>query len=223
MKYTVYNQQGEKIKDAELLSAVFEVPLNKDLLHQVIVAQDANSRVAIAHTKQRSDVKGGGRKPWRQKGTGRARHGSIRSPLWKGGGVTFGPLSIRNFSKKVNKKMKRKALYMTLSDKVAGKQLILLDALTVAEGKTKNFVTTMNVLFNKIVTDVENKSTSTGFSHSTLIVVPDSNSELIRSSSNIPKVKVIRADSLNVKDVVKYDWLVMTEPSLEIIEKTYVK
>src|SRR3989338_7273411 len=108
MKYQVYNQEGEKVKEMDLNPAVFEVAMNNDLVHQAVVAQAANKRKPLAHTKDKGEVRGGGKKPWKQKGTGRARHGSSRSPLWIGGGVTFGPTNERNFSKKINKKMKKK-------------------------------------------------------------------------------------------------------------------
>lgn len=143
-KYPVYNIKAEKIKEAELNPAVFGVKVKESVVHQVMVAQMANARVAIAHTKTKGEVRGGGIKPWKQKGTGRARHGSIRSPLWKGGGVTFGPRKDRNFSQKVNKKMKTKALFMCLSDKVKNGLMVLVDKLNLAEGKTKEMTGVVN-------------------------------------------------------------------------------
>lgn len=142
----VYSQNGEKVKDLELNPGIFNVEVKNSVVHQVAVAQMANSRVAIAHAKTRGEVRGGGIKPWRQKGTGRARHGSIRSPLWVGGGVTFGPRKDRNFSQKVNKKMKRKALFMCLSDKVNNDLLFLLDKLIVVDGKTREMVDVLKSL-----------------------------------------------------------------------------
>ena len=127
LKAQVFRQTGEKIKELELNAKIFGVEVKESVVHQVIVAQMANSREAIAHTKLKSEVRGGGKKPWAQKGTGRARHGSSRSPIWVGGGVTFGPRNIRNFSQKINKKMKTKALFMCLSDKVANNLLTVLD------------------------------------------------------------------------------------------------
>jgi len=127
MPELVYNQQGEKVGQVDLPAELFGVPLNRDLVHQVVVTQMANSRQVLAHTKDRSEVRGGGAKPWRQKGTGRARHGSIRSPIWVGGGVAFGPTKERVFAKKINKKMKRQALFMVLSSKVKDKEIVLLD------------------------------------------------------------------------------------------------
>jgi large subunit ribosomal protein L4 len=139
-KLPVYNLKAEKTKEAELNPAVFGVKVKESLVHQVMVAQMANSRVAIAHTKTKGEVRGGGKKPWKQKGTGRARHGSSRSPIWVGGGITFGPRSNRNFSLKINKKMKTKALFMCLSDKLNEKLLVIIDKLSLTDGKTKEIV-----------------------------------------------------------------------------------
>ncbi len=140
MKYQVYNLQTEKVKDVELNPEIFDIPINQDLVHQALVAQMANSRKNYAHTKGRGEVRGGGRKPWRQKGTGRARHGSIRSPLWVGGGVTFGPTKYRNYSQKLNKKMKKKAILICLSDRVKDKQVTLVDKFDFKNQKTKEIV-----------------------------------------------------------------------------------
>ena len=125
MKFSVINQKGEKLKETLLPKEIFEVKSNNDLIHQVVVSQMSNRRKNIAHTKDRSEVSGGGRKPWRQKGLGKARHGSIRSPIWIGGGVTFGPTKERVFKKKINKKMRRKALFMVLSAKAKNNLLRL--------------------------------------------------------------------------------------------------
>ncbi|MCU0679458.1 MAG: 50S ribosomal protein L4, partial [Planctomycetes bacterium] len=139
IKIKVYNQSGEATKEIELNPDVFGVAANPALVHQAYVAQIANERQVLAHTKDRSEVRGGGRKPWRQKGTGRARAGSSRSPLWIGGGVTFGPTKDRNFKKNINRKMKQKALLMALSDRASQNNLFLIDKLEMAEYKTKVF------------------------------------------------------------------------------------
>src|SRR3989339_1186928 len=154
MKATVYNMQGTKVKELELAKEIFGVQVNPHIMSQVIVAQQANARKVIADTKDRSEVRGGGRKPWRQKGTGRARHGSIRSPLWRGGGITFGPTNERNFSLKINKKAKRKALLMCLSDKAKNERIILVDNLELAEAKTKKF---FQILLNLKLREKKNK------------------------------------------------------------------
>ena len=129
MKVSVYNQEGKEVGKVLLPKEIFEVKVNPDLVHQVVVCQMANRRQPIAHTKDRGEVRGGGRKPWSQKGTGRARHGSIRSPLWIGGGVTFGPRKEKIFKKKIPKKMRRKALFMVLSGKAKENLLLVLDKL----------------------------------------------------------------------------------------------
>lgn len=140
MKIDLYNQLGEIVGKVNLPDSVFGVEVDANLIHQAIVAQMANSRRTLAHTKSRSEVRGGGIKPWRQKGTGRARHGSSRSPIWVGGGVTFGPTKNRNFTKKINKKAKRKALSMTLSSKLEDKQFLVVDDIKLKESKTKEAV-----------------------------------------------------------------------------------
>src|SRR3990167_5785591 len=127
MDITLYNQSGETIGTAQLPENIFAVPMNADVVHQALVTAQANARVAIAHAKGRGEVRGGGKKPWKQKGTGRARHASIRSPIWKGGGVTHGPTKERVFSKKINKKIARKALCMVLSSKVSEGTLRIID------------------------------------------------------------------------------------------------
>src|SRR3989344_5330800 len=154
----IYNMSGQEIGEQVLPAIIFGVKVKPELVQQVVVAQQANARAAIAHTKGRGEVRGGGRKPWKQKGTGRARHGSIRSPLWVGGGVTFGPTNQRNFTLGLNKKMKKKALAMVLSDKAAHERLILINTLAVPEGKTKNLQKGLTALPSKgrkvlIVTD----------------------------------------------------------------------
>ena len=214
MKTPVYNQKGEEVSKIDLPSGIFDVKLNPDLVHQVVVAQMANSRKVIAHTKDRSEKRGGGRKPWRQKGTGRARHGSTRSPIWRGGGVTFGPTKDRNFSKDINKKMKRKALFMGLSSKVNDKELVLLDKLEIPENKTKLMVEIFNNLKNKLNKDLDK---------STLIVLSETNFNINRSINNIPKIKTIRADSLNILDILNYRYLIILEDAIKVIKETYIK
>ena len=145
LKVLTYTQNGKESGKAELPSEIFDVKMNSDLVHQVVIAQMSNQRQVIAHTKDKSEVRGGGKKPWKQKGTGRARHGSIRSPIWKGGGVTFGPTKDRNFKKKINKKMRRKALFMVLSSKVKDKEMIILDELKIEKPKTKEIMKIIQV------------------------------------------------------------------------------
>lgn len=209
MKTTVYNQQGEKIEEIELLKEIFEVPINSDLVHQVVVAQMANKRKVIAHAKDRSGVRGGGKKPWRQKGTGRARHGSIRSPLWRGGGVTFGPTKKRNFKKGIPKKMQRKALMMVLSVKVKNNLLLIVDRLNLEQPKTKVMTEIIKKLLKK--------------QGSCLIALPKKEENIIRATNNLLKIQTIEARNLNCLDLLSYKHLIMPKDSIKVIEETFVR
>lgn len=208
MKVTIHNQQGEKLKEALLPKKVFEVKANNDLIHQVVVSQMANRRASIAHTKNRGEVRGGGRKPWRQKGLGKARHGSIRSPIWIGGGVTFGPRKDRIFKKRIPKKMRRLALFMVLSVKAKNNLLILLDELKVNKPKTK----LMLEILNKIVPKKE----------SSLIALPELNKNIVLATKNIPYASTIQARDLNCLDIMSYKYLIMPKKSIEVIEGTFL-
>ncbi|MFH0828603.1 MAG: 50S ribosomal protein L4 [Candidatus Kerfeldbacteria bacterium] len=203
---TLYNTEGKEIGTRTLPDRIFGVAADPSFVERAVVAQRANSRVAIAHTKTRSEVRGGGKKPWKQKGTGRARHGSIRSPIWRGGGVTFGPRKDRNFSLKINRKERQKALFMALSDKILEKRLILVDALNFPDIKTKKFVTTLKKL------PIEN---------TVLVVLPEKDVALEKSARNVAGVTVIQGNSLNVIDVLNHRCIVMPEKAIGVIEKTY--
>ncbi len=205
MLIKVYNQEGKEVGETQLPAEVFGVKLNNDLVHQAVVAQMANSRQILAHAKDRSEVSGGGKKPWRQKGTGRARHGSIRSPIWRGGGVTFGPTKNRNFSKKINKKMKRKALLMALSEKAKDNEIIILDELKIGEPKTKLAAKIFNNLA-KIKKDVKKGA---------LVLMAEKNENATKAARNIPKLETIGMGSLNIVDVLRYKYLIMTKDSIE--------
>jgi len=207
-KVTVYNEEGKKVNDLELNPAIFGVQLNPVVVHQVVVAMQANQRQNLAHTKDRGAVRGGGRKPWRQKGTGRARHGSRRSPIWIGGGVTFGPTNDRNFTQKINKKMRRKALFMALSDRVNDSNLKVLESLSVTDFDTQKVVSVLKNL------DLEK---------SVLLVVGVLDAKTIKSVTNIPKVDVIDARNLNVLEVSKYKYAVVTADAIKIIESTFLE
>lgn len=215
----LYNQSGEETGSIELREAIFNVSLNPDLVHQAIITQAANSRKTLAHAKGRGEVRGGGKKPWRQKGTGRARHGSIRSPIWKGGGVTHGPLKEKIYSKKINKKAKQKALFMALSSKVRDKQLIILDHISLDEIKTKK----MKDVFDKISAILSGYKKDKKKRDAILLVQPDSNKDLVRAARNLPFLETTRADSLNVIDVLESKYLVLLKDSVPVIEKTYLK
>jgi large subunit ribosomal protein L4 len=232
-KINVYNSAGEVVKEVKLNPKIFNIEINLGLIQQVAEAQLANARQVLAHTKNRGDVRGGGIKPWRQKGTGRARHGSIRSPLWVGGGVTFGPRKDRNYSKKVNKKMKKKALFMCLTDKVQSNLLVPLDTLKIDTPKTKSLLDilkklpTLETKTKRVKVPgkdkkVEIKKKEIKEIAKTLIVMPDKVDKVYLSSRNLKKVEVVRADSLNIVDILKYKYLVMPIDSLKVIEKTYL-
>jgi large subunit ribosomal protein L4 len=215
IKYQVYNQQADKIREDSLSEKVFGLKPNMPLWQQVVVGLMANSRTVIAHTKGRAEVRGGGRKPWKQKGTGRARVGSSRSPLWKGGGVTFGPTNERNFSVKINDKMKRKAMCIVLSDKVNDKNLILLDDLKISEYKTKAF-DQMVANFSKKVLTLDEKA-----KRSFLIVNYQQDNHLSYSARNLSGVKVINFENLNIIDILQYKYLILTADAVNILNERY--
>ena len=201
--------EGKKVGTATLPPEIFDVKMNADLVHQAVVAQLANKRQPLAHAKDRSEARGGGRKPWRQKGTGRARHGSIRSPIWRGGGATFGPTKERVFKKKINKKMKQKALFAILTSKVKDKELILLDKLELKEAKTK--------LMAKILGAILKKKQK-----SVLVVTSKKDKNIIKANKNIPYTKTLRADSLNILDLLSFKYLLVPKEAIKVIEETYL-
>ncbi len=209
MKAKTYNQKGEEIGEVELPKEIFEIKLNTDLVHQVVLAQQANQRQGSAKVKARGEVRGGGRKPWRQKGTGRARAGSIRSPIWRGGGVTFGPTTEKVFKKRIPKKMRRKALLMVLSAKAKENLLLVLDKLEIEKPKTKAMAELLNKLFLK--------------KGSGLIVLPKMDKSIILSVKNIPKADTIQAKDLNVLDLLSYKYLVVPKEAIRIIKDTFLK
>ncbi len=210
----VYNQKGEETGKTELPSEIFEVAFSPDLVHQVVVSQMANRRQVSAHTKDRSEVRGGGKKPWRQKGTGRARHGSIRSPLWKGGGVTFGPTKERNFKKIIPKKIKRKALFMVLSQKKKDNELVVLDELKIEKPETK----IMKGIIQNLKSKIKNIKTE-----SFLITLPKMDKNIILSTRNIPKIDTIQAKELNCLDILNYKYLMLPKEAVEVIKTTFLK
>ncbi len=213
MKYPVYNQKGEKAGTTLLPKELFGVPLNKDLVHQVVVCQMANKRQGTAHTKTRDEVSGGGKKPWRQKGTGRARHGSTRSPIWRGGGIAFGPRKNKVYKKRIPKKMKRKALFMVLSEKTKEDLLLILDELKIEKPKTKLMVAVIEALTSK----------AEGFEKkSTLLVLPRKEAIIIRASRNIPALQVIEARELNALGLLSFKYLILPKESINVIKETFL-
>ena len=197
--FKVYNQEGKEISEIKLNEAIFGLPWNDDLVHQAVRVAFANQRPVLASTKDRSEVRGGGRKPWRQKGTGRARHGSIRSPLWKGGGVTFGPTSERNFKLKINKKMAQKALITALSGKAKDNEILILEDLKLSAPKTKEMAKVM-LNFSQI--------------KNALLVISEPNENVKRASKNLPNLEIININNLNILDVLKYQYLILTKESI---------
>jgi large subunit ribosomal protein L4 len=209
MKIDIYNQNGEVSGSATLPKEIFEVEFNADLVHQVSVSLSANKRQISAHTKTRGEVSGGGKKPWRQKGTGRARVGSNRSPIWKGGGITHGPRNDRIFAVDIPKKMRRKALLMVLSQKAKNKQLVVLDKIELLKGKTKEMVMSLSKLPCK--------------NTATLIAMADYDKKVFLASRNIKKTSIEDARNLNVLDLLNHKYLLITKDSIKTIEKTFVK
>ena len=231
IKVKIYNTKAEPVGEIKLADDVFGVKEKGALIHQAFVAQMANERQVLAHTKDRSEVSGGGKKPWRQKGTGRARAGSSRSPIWRGGGVTFGPLKNRNFSKKINKKMKKKAILMALSSKVANNNFVILDKLEINEFKTKLFLKIVdnfkNILNNKekIIKVKDNDKNNQGQAkakgrrkYSVLIINDKLDAKIKYSSRNIAGIKTISLNNINIVDLLKYKNLILTLAGVKKIE-----
>lgn len=208
METTVYNQSAKAVKKLSLPESMFGLPWNGDLVHQVTTALQANSRAGTAHTKDRSEVSGGGKKPWRQKGTGRSRHGSTRSPIWRHGGVTHGPRSEKDYSQKVNKKMRTKALFTALSEKARNNQIIFVDEITFSELKTKNAIATIQALAS--VKGFENLAIKKR--NVALITLPGRDSVVEKSFANIPGISLEQVKDLNVLDVLTSRYLVMVAP-----------
>ncbi len=237
-KVNIYNQQAEIVGETELDPKIFNMKANPALVHQAVVTQMANMRQVLAHTKGRGEVRGGGRKPWRQKGTGRARHGSIRSPIWRGGGVTFGPTKERNFKKDINKKMKQKAMLMVLSDKVANDNLVILDKLTLDEYKTKKFDDIISTLEKGVLkirqpdsqiagqpgekkTDKKKKEAKKKNKRSILIINSANDERVTKSARNLPGIRLINSDNINILDLLKYRNLILTKNVVEKLEQRY--
>lgn len=202
---SVYNMEGKEVGTVELNDAVFGVEVNEHLVHMAVLQQLANNRQGTQKAKTRGEVSGGGRKPWRQKGTGHARQGSTRSPQWKGGGVVFAPVP-RDYSFKINKKEKRAALKSVLSDKVATSKLIVLDELKFDEIKTKKFKAVLDNL------KVEDKA---------LVVLGEKDDVVIKSASNLPFVQTALPGTINVYDILKAGTLILTKDAVTKIEEVY--
>jgi len=213
MKTSLYNQKGENVGEVDLNPKIFDVKPNEHLLAEAVRIQLSNSRQGTSNTKTRGEVSGGGKKPWKQKGTGRARVGSIRSPIWRHGGITFGPRSNRNWELKINKKAKTQALFMSLSDKAKDKQFIVLDQIALENPKTKEFV--------KVLADLGSKIKD--FGKKQMLIVPKKDDKLSRATSNLKSVNTVLASSLNIVDVITANSILVLKDSLPVIEKTYLK
>ncbi|MBR2213671.1 MAG: 50S ribosomal protein L4 [Eubacterium sp.] len=201
---SVLNMEGSEVGKMKLNDAIFGVEINEHLVHQAVVAQLANNRQGTQKAKTRSEVRGGGRKPWRQKGTGHARQGSIRSPQWTGGGVVFAPTP-RDYSKKMNKKEKRIALKSALTSRVEEGKFIVLDELKFDAPKTKEFA--------QVLKNLE--------ADKALVVINDNDTNVVKSAANIPTVKTASTNTINVYDILKYDKVIVTQDAVKTIEEVY--
>ena len=201
---SVLNMEGSEVGKMKLNDAIFGVEINEHLVHQAVVAQLANNRQGTQKAKTRSEVRGGGRKPWRQKGTGHARQGSIRAPQWTGGGVVFAPTP-RDYSKKMNKKEKRIALKSVLTSRVEEGKFIVVDELKFDEPKTKEFA--------KVMENLE--------ADKALVVLNDNDTNVVKSAANIPTVKTASTQTINVYDILKYDTVIVTQDAVKTIEEVY--
>ncbi|MDO8466683.1 MAG: 50S ribosomal protein L4 [bacterium] len=200
MKTSVYNLKGDVIGEIELPEDIFAREWNPDLVHQVLLSQAANRRLPWAHAKNRGEVRGGGKKPWKQKHTGRARHGSIRSPIWKGGGATHGPVKTRNYSQKVNKKMAKVAIYSILSKKLADGHLKIVDTLELETAKTKTLFASVKKFLPA------------------LLIAAKENKNIARASNNIPRTRSLSGANLNIEDVTKYKNILLDKKAVSEIQ-----
>lgn len=214
MKADVYTQDGKKKGSVDLPASVFEAAWNQDLVHQVVVGMQANARTPVAHTKDRSDVQGGGKKPWKQKGLGRARHGSSRSPIWRGGGVTFGPRNDKNFAKKINKKMRAQALYSVLSKKMKDGEVLFVDSLAFEAPKT----TQAKGVLDKLAAVKGFEALTSKKHNAALITFAEKDVNAQKSFSNFGNVKVGETRNLNPVDALKYKHVVIVSPEASVKE-----
>ncbi|MCD5381474.1 MAG: 50S ribosomal protein L4 [Candidatus Pacebacteria bacterium] len=220
MNAKVYSREGKETGDVTLPEAVFSVSWNPDLVHEVVVGMQANARAGTAHTKDRSEVRGGGRKPWKQKGTGRARHGSRRSPIWTGGGVTFGPRSEKDFSVKINKKVRAKALASVLSKKLVDNEVLFVDSLAMDEAKTK----TAKEILTALAKGTGQESLATKRKNAALLVLSERNLAVEKSFRNFGNIEVAQAKDINPVDLLTYKYVVVADApaSVEVLEKRIV-
>ncbi len=212
METQIYNQKGKSVGKISLPEAIFGLPWNGDLVHQVVVGMQANARTPIAHTKTRGEVSGGGKKPWRQKGTGRARHGSTRSPIWVGGGIAHGPRNEKSYAKKINKKMKVKALFTVLSEKLRKGQILFVEEISLKDIKTKDAKVILTDLskisgFEKIVG---------GKKPNSYMTVPAKSETLKKSFSNIPSIELDEIKNVSPVDLLAHKYIIISQPTESI-------
>lgn len=212
----IYNQDGKNAGSLKLPETIFGLPWNADLVHQVAVSYAANKRLPVAHTKDRSEVRGGGKKPWQQKGTGRARHGSSRSPIWRGGGITFGPRKERNFEQKINKKMRTKALFTVLSKKNREGEVFFIEDLRVKEAKTKN----ARLILSNLSKNTGLETLLSKKNNSAVIYFAGKNTEGFRALRNFKNISASEVRNINVLDILnaKNVLIVKPEESIKILE-----
>lgn len=216
----VYSKEGKEVSKISLPESAFGAAWNPDLVHEVVISMQANARGGNAHTKDRGEVRGGGKKPWRQKGTGRARHGSSRSPIWTGGGVTFGPRNERDYSKKINKNARAKVLASVLSRKFADGEVVFVDSLTFDEPKAKEALNTLIALGGI----KGNEGLTTKTKNTALIVLPERNENTEKSFRNFGNVLVEQVKDINPVELLTYKYVVVAKPeeSLQTLERRTV-
>ncbi len=217
MEAKVYSQEGKEVGNIALPQSVFGVAWNADLVHEVVVGMQANARTSSAHTKGRGEVSGGGKKPWKQKGTGRARHGSSRSPMWVGGGVSHGPRNEKDYSVKINKKVRAKALATVLSKKQGDAEIIFLDALALEVPKTA----IGKAVIKALAQGTGQASLATKRKNAAVVVLPSRHEATEKSFRNFGNIEVVQAKDINPVDLLTYKYVVMVEPksTVEILQK----
>ncbi|MFT7645223.1 MAG: large subunit ribosomal protein L4 [Candidatus Paceibacteria bacterium] len=216
MNAKIYSREGKETGDVTLPETVFGVAWNPNLVHEVVIGMQANARAGTAHTKDRSEVRGGGRKPWKQKGTGRARHGSRRSPIWAGGGVTFGPRTEKDYSVKINKKVRIKALATVLSKKLADQEVFFVDSLSMEEPKTKD----AKAIIAALAKGFDQAPLATKRKNTAIVVLAERNLATEKSFRNFGNIEVMQAKDVNPVDLLTYKYVVVADASssVEILE-----
>jgi len=217
MDTKIYSQEGKEVGKIALPASLFGVAWNADLVHEVVVGMQANARTSAAHTKGRGEVRGGGKKPWRQKGTGRARHGSTRSPIWVGGGVAHGPRNEKDYSVKLNRKVRAKALAITLSKKYSEAEIILVDSLALETPKTA----TAKAILTALAKGANQESLARKRKNAAVIVLPARHEATEKSFRNFGNIEVVQAKDVNPVDLLTYKYVVVVDPksAIDILEK----